>query len=180
VTYEPGQQVLVRGVIQATEPVSARLKGTHLIEFSNSPSYGAWIAPADVVGPAPATPDDKPPGYCVPCGCPRWAPHSTDHDPQWVTGFFGEDGPAPATPDAEALRIDFRQGLLTVEEFDQMLAALAAAEAERDAAEKRIAAVFKLLSPLNDADRLGPYTVYMIRRALSVEATGTEGGGGHG
>jgi hypothetical protein len=45
------------------------------------------VYPADVTI---VTVDDKPPGYCVLCGCPRWAPHSTDHDPQWVIGFFGD------------------------------------------------------------------------------------------
>jgi hypothetical protein len=102
-TYEPGQRVLVRGVVKRPDQVAV---GEVLIETHDADGNAdrQYVRAADVVGPAPATPDDKPPGYCVLCGCPRWAPHSTDHDPQWVTGFFGEDGPAPATPDAGGLQ----------------------------------------------------------------------------
>jgi hypothetical protein len=43
----------------------------------------------------------------------------------------------------------------------------------------RIDRTLRALSPLNDGDELGPFTVGLVRRALSVEATGTENGGGH-
>jgi hypothetical protein len=147
-TYEPGQQVLVRGVIQATEPVSARLKGTHLIEFSNSPSYGAWIAPADVVGPAPATPDE------------------------------GSDRLAAVEAERDATNALISSARISLDQVT----------AERDAYRATLASVQEWCA----ARRHNPYdyvrdTVHEItavldrhRHTLSVEATGTEGGGGHG
>jgi hypothetical protein len=79
-------------------------------------------------------------------------------DPADVTIVtVNHDGPAPATPDGH-VPLGFH---LTV-------------VAERDAAEARIAAALKLVNGRDDVWRWD-----QVRRALSVEASGTEGGGGH-
>jgi len=95
-------------------------------------------------------------------------------DPADVTIVTVNDdsGPAPATPDEGEHPLNIvdyitaNQGL--ARQLVEARDALAAAEAERDDAR---AAVAQLQASLDGALRLN--------RALSVEATGTEGGGGH-
>jgi c-di-AMP phosphodiesterase-like protein len=103
-------------------------------------------------------------------------------------------GPAPATPDERDEQITElewafdradKQVQRVTAERDEARAALATAEAERDAAAKVADDALEIL------DRLAAFGLHpekqgdlyekvaALRRALSVEATGTEGGGGH-
>jgi hypothetical protein len=133
-TYEPGQQVLVRGeILEPPMPAHIGL----FVRFVSEDGAGrrVYIRAADVVGPAPATPDK------------------------------GE-----------------RLGELRGKALRNALDALAAAEA-------RIEAVIELHNPVYFFDRGEACetcdedwpcaTILATRRALSVEAAGPEGGGGH-
>jgi hypothetical protein len=138
-TYEPGQQVLVRGQIRGkhSRNIDEILGWTVAIVGDFGQIALIDVAAADVVG--------------------------------------------PATPDEGLLhQLAATEGVLaTVEaERDEARAALAAAEAERDALRTRIAEALDLVNRLYNAGQLGAINAeWMIRRTLSVEAAGMEGGG---
>jgi hypothetical protein len=84
-------------------------------------------------------------------------------------------GPAPATPDEGGdLIADVHIGTINrlVAERNEARDALAAAEA-------RIAAVQKLIDDARERNDSPLLILTDVEEALSVEATGTEGGGGH-
>jgi hypothetical protein len=160
VTYEPGQKVLVRGIVRWR----ARKTEAYWVFFGNQINgryTHGYVPAADIVGPAPATPDEG------------------DEDLPPLTSLIGS---------MPGLRAELAK------ERD---AALAAAEAERDA---YAAALAKLAHEYTADEYSQPCTRWMhdwgedcasdpdhpihqtpavIRRALSVEAAGAEGGGGH-
>jgi hypothetical protein len=156
-TYEPGQQVLVRGT---HEPGSARddLPGVPVV-FDEPNGLGdllpivVYVLAADVVGPAPATPDE---GASYEPGQPISDDWRRSYE-RLTTGKLA------------------RLYELAMKERGEARAALAAAEA-------RIAAALEIhngdLCGVCMVGRFvdGPCDTY---RALSVEAAGTEGGGGH-
>jgi hypothetical protein len=174
-TYEPGQQVLVRGVV-ATADFQLGQGPDHCYLFFSDDS-GCRVPAADVVGPAPATPDGTPDRFK---GVIAFKVDLADGrtlivDPADVTivSVNDDNGPAPATPDEGHVPLGFH--LTVVADRNEALAALAAAETERDAYEqestRRGTRVIELERRLSDAQaRI---------RALSVEAAGPEGGGGH-
>jgi hypothetical protein len=201
-TYEPGQQVLVRGVIGVVRDREI------LVRFTNhvGVKFGVHFAPADVVGPAPAT---GPPLDIELMGEDEWvehqmalrrrreivgpAPATHPYAPtkdteigtcrcgaQWNDPVHG--GPTPATPDegeprsAAEVRADAAEADVEHyrDEANEAVAALAAAEA-------RIAAALIehfQVAPL-DCGCCGVLWPCPTVRALSVEAAGTEGGDGH-
>jgi hypothetical protein len=182
VTYEPGQQVLVRGEIAGPR----RKDGFYWIRVLLSDSDEFLIDPADVVGPAPATPDE---------------------------GEYHEVTIAKLWLELREARSEGRSRIDVIVRKDREIAdltinaarlrdALAAAEAERDAYTAALAKVTHEYvadyeNPNEDGCVSGVYgyddsdrcwgdpshpihqTPAVVRRALSVEATRTEGGGGH-
>jgi hypothetical protein len=152
-TYEPGQQVLVRGEIKAPA-IMGTTPGYWVIHRGGT----TFVAAADVVGPAPATPDEG------------------GDTESWLRGLL-----ADCVEVRDRLRETFKKVAI---ERDEARAALAAAEA-------RIVAALKQHTrdnypPLGDfciecthePQLFVPWPCPTVR-ALSVEAAGTEGGGGH-
>jgi hypothetical protein len=136
-TYELGQQVLVRGVVDVVTPRKVWVKFSESEPNPNGIRYPqlVLVPAADVVGPAPATPD------------------------------AGGETIRAISDDMYTFRA----------QRDEARDALAAAEAERDALRDRLTAALtaanQIQASLDGAIRLN--------RALSVEAAGTKGGGGH-
>jgi len=177
-TYEPGQQVLVRGVMAAADFQLGQGPDHRYLHFSDN--SGCRVPAADIVGPAPATPDMYEIAY--------WAVEKVLDE---ALGTEEEDGSGGGIA-AEVY--------LLVEQRNQARAALAAAEAERDAYADALAKVtheFRQVIADEILQRADPdvcppfyneeqYAAYragvliaerIVRRALSVEAAGTEGGG---
>jgi hypothetical protein len=160
-TYEPGQQVLVRGMLE-----HRFADGLAYVRFSDSDDHMHAIEAADVVGPAPATPDEgetREPGQ----------PISDD----WRRSY-------------ERLTMGKLARLyeLAMKEHREARGALAAAEAERDATNALISSARISLDQVTaERDELAGI-VHALEvelasikegRALSVEAADPEGGGGH-
>jgi hypothetical protein len=178
-TYEPGQQVLVRGEI-LPPPMPAHIG--LFVRFVSEDGEGRriFVRPDDVIGPAPATPDK---GASYEPGQPISDDWHRSYE-RLTTGKLA------------------RLYELAMKERGEARGALAVAEAERDA----IAAAGRLLYVLWDTEwnkvgfaDYGDHTGITwaeeqqlsdaaeavedyftahpdIRRALSVEAAGTEGG----
>jgi hypothetical protein len=155
VTYEPGQQVLVRGEVDAT----AKDDGEYLICFRDATSrFGVLVLAADVVGPAPATPDEG------------------EYHEVTIAKLWLELREARSALGIDVIvRKDREIADLTINAA-RLRDALAAAEA-------RIAAALKFHRKTKDDE--GVYACYNCGLdwpcptvdALSVEAAGTEGGG---
>jgi hypothetical protein len=164
VTYEPGQQVLVRGVLE-----HQFADGLAYVRFSDSDDHMHAIEAADVVGPTPATPDRG----------PSYAYQLTDDEIDQIINERQEVRAALAAAEAER---DATNALISSARIS-----LDQVTAERDAYRATLASVQEWCA----ARRHNPYdyvrdTVHEItavldrhRHTLSVEATGTEGGGGH-
>jgi hypothetical protein len=196
-TYEPGQQVLVRGEIE--EP--RREDGYCWIAIDYAPAM--LVPAADVVGPAPATPDEG--EYHEVTIAKLWLELREARSALGIEDALNT-GPAPAIPDEGRSRIDVivrkdREIADLTINAARLRDALAAAEAERDA---HAAALTKVTheyraddeNPGEDGCISGVYgyddsdrcwgdpshpihqTPVVVRRALSVEATRTDGGGG--
>jgi hypothetical protein len=154
-TYELGQQVLVWGVVAMHDAET----DFYVIEASNGTS---WFEAADVVGPTPATPDEG--------GAPMFPGPGVVWD---LRAALTAAEAEIAKLRAENENVRFTAALTAernADEITELRAALAAAEA-------RIAAALELTWQTHwDHDETVDL-VRAIRRALSVEAAGTEGGG---
>jgi hypothetical protein len=193
-TYEPGQQVLVRGEIRGkhTRNIDTLLAWSIKFLDEDDRPHLIDVRPADVVGPAPASPDE---GHSLIDVIVRKDREIADLT---INAARLRDALAAAEAEVAKLRAENENvrftAALTAErnadEITELREALAAAEAERDA----------LKADLDEgADQQGEYDKVTIAklwlglretrvalaaaeariRALSVEATGTEGGGGH-
>jgi len=136
-TYEPGQRVLVEGVV---EQRNSRGRSFH-VAFRHSDA-ALDVHRADIVGSAPANRDEE-----------------KDIE-SWLRDLL-----AGCVGVRARLRVSFKK---VATERDEARAALATAEA-------RIAAALAVVDNWHGYD----FLAHEIRRALSVEAAGTEGGGGH-
>jgi hypothetical protein len=191
-TYEPGDRVLVPGiVIDGIRPDQATVDEP-LVRVSSTTVFGierrGWYAAADVVGPAPATPccdlhnrNCEPPSELCCDQCSEWDHPSHASGTECIAPDLSGNGPTPATPDeGEIARL--RTELQSVRhganyDTGKLRDALAAAEA-------RIAALTAAVVEIEaTAERLPIYGDWsgglieaagIVRRALSVEATGTE------
>jgi hypothetical protein len=153
-TYEPGQQVLVRGTVEA--PYSDHVT-VWITELYNG-RLRLKIPAADVVGPAPATPDEG-------------------GDNAYIDRLVAErNATRIALAAAEAKRDEDVQSLLSaLIQQEWTLPYGASVRDYPDAASLRLAD--------REAEQMNREAVARLlaaARALSVEAAGTEGGGGGG
>jgi hypothetical protein len=189
------EQVLVRGT---HEPRSFERPGLVAVVIDDHNRDGelvptlVYVAAADVVGPAPATPccdlhnrNCEPPSELCCDSCSEWDHPGHASGTECIAPDLSGNGPTPATPDvlADHAYID-----RLVAERNEARAALAAAEAERDATNALISSARISLDQVTAEGDVLAGIVHALEvelasikegRALSVEAAGTEGGGGH-
>jgi hypothetical protein len=195
-TYELGQQVLVRLRAQPA-PVQGRILDR--ADIAGGEAYlifiDGWrvlVEAADIVGPVPATPDEGEakllPAESMALTVARAQVGRGENPEINVTAMLlMMIERLTATPDEGRGTIRaISDDMYTFRaQRDEARAALAAAEAERDAAAKVADDALEIL------DRLAAFGLHpekqadlyervaALRRALPVEAADTEGGGGH-
>jgi hypothetical protein len=131
------------------------------------------LTAADVVGPAPTTPDEGREGWCHDCN--QWI---EPHDPNCPRVIATHVALAAAEAERDATNALINSARISLDQVTAERDALArAALAVMDTLEEYGPSIVPHLidTDENDGERLR----VLARRALSVEAAGTEGGGGH-